>query len=130
MTDSIAHVLVVDDDNLLRRSLVDKLTDAGFRTAEAADGKTGLKIALETRPQVILLDQQMPDQTGIETLIQLRQNDDWGKNVEVIFATNLYEPRVINDAIEHGVHDYILKADVTLEQIVELVKKYIPLPSN
>ncbi len=129
MTDSIAQVLVVDDDNLLRRSLVDKLTEAGFRTAEASDGKTGLKIALETRPQLILLDQQMPDQTGIETLIQLRQ-DDWGKSVEVVFATNLYEPRVINDAIAHGVHDYILKADVTLEQIVELVKKYVPLPSN
>ena len=129
MTDTETHVLVVDDDNLLRRSLVDKLTDAGFHVAEAADGTNGLKMAMETRPQVILLDQQMPDMSGVETLKQLRQ-DEWGKNVEVIFATNLYDPRVINDAIAHGVHDYVLKADVTLEQIVDLVKKYVPLQPN
>jgi CheY-like chemotaxis protein len=128
MNDAVTHVLVIDDDDLLRRSLADKLGDAGFKVADAHDGESGLQIALETHPQLIFLDQQMPGLSGIDMLKELR-SDEWGKDVEVVFATNLYDPQIINEAIANGVHDYVLKADVTLEQIVELAKKYVPLES-
>src|SRR6478735_652711 len=118
MPNTQTHVLVIDDDDLLRRALSEKLSGAGFTVADAHDGESGLKAALETHPQLIFLDQQMPGMTGIELLQELR-NDEWGRDVEVVFATNLYDPQIINHAIVNGVHDYILKAEVTLDEIVE-----------
>jgi len=128
MSDKTTHILVIDDDDLLRRSLVDKLEGAGYTVSDAASGKAGLKAALELHPQLILLDYQMPEMTGIEVLKALRA-DEWGKKVEVIFATNFYDMGIVNDALANGVHDYILKADVSLDQIVELARKYVRIPT-
>lgn len=117
-------ILVVDDDDLLRKSLTDSLTEAGFKVIDAAGGRAGLAAALEHHPKLILLDYQMPDMNGTEVLTELR-NDDWGKAVEVIIATNIYEVAVVNAVLQQNVHDYVLKADVSLDQIVELAKKYV-----
>ena len=53
------------------------------------------------------------------------RNDDWGKTVEVVIATNIYDVDVVNAVLQQNVHDYVLKADVSLDQIVELAKKYV-----
>lgn len=117
-------ILVVDDDDLLRKSLTDSLMQAGFHVIDAAGGKTGLAAALEHHPKLILLDYQMPDMNGADVLTELR-NDDWGKTVEVVIATNIYDVNVVNAVLKQNVHDYVLKADVSLDQIVELAKKYV-----
>lgn len=117
-------ILVVDDDDLLRKSLTESLTEAGFKVIDAAGGQAGLTAALEHHPKLILLDYQMPDMNGTEVLTELR-NDDWGKTVEVIIATNIYDVAVVNSVLQQNVHDYVLKADVSLDQIVELAKKYV-----
>lgn len=117
-------ILVVDDDDLLRKSLTESLTEAGFTVIDAAGGQAGLTAALEHHPKLILLDYQMPDMNGTEVLTELR-NDDWGKTVEVIIATNIYDVAVVNSVLQQNVHDYVLKADVSLDQIVELAKKYV-----
>lgn len=121
-----ATVLVIDDDALLVQSLTDRLTDEGYNIETAKNGRDGLADALEYKPNLIILDYQMPDMNGLEVLKALRQ-DEWGKKVEVIFATNTYDMAVINEALSLGVHDYILKADTSLDQITDLVTRYAPL---
>lgn len=122
----IHTVLVIDDDNLLSRSISDSLTQAGYSVEVASKGQEGLTYALEHKPRLIILDYQMPDINGLEVLKALR-SDNWGKKVEVIFATNTYDMSVVNAALGLGVHDYVLKADTSLDQITELVRKYIPI---
>lgn len=117
-------ILVVDDDDLLRKSLTESLTQAGFNVIDAAGGQAGLSTALEHHPKLILLDYQMPDMNGADVLTELRK-DDWGKTVEVVIATNIYDVAVVNSVLQQNVHDYVLKADVSLDQIVELAKKYV-----
>lgn len=117
-------ILVVDDDNLLRNSLAESLKQAGFNVLEADGGKPGLAAALEHHPKLIILDYQMPDMNGAEVLVELRK-DEWGEKVEVIIATNIYDVTVVNTVLQQNVHDYVLKADVSLDQIVELAKKYV-----
>lgn len=117
-------ILVVDDDDLLRKSLSDSLAEAGYRVIDAAGGQAGLTAALEHHPKLIILDYQMPDMNGTEVLEELRK-DEWGKSVEVVIATNIYDVAVVNSVLQQNVHDYVLKADVSLEQIVELAKKYV-----
>jgi CheY-like chemotaxis protein len=118
------HILVIDDDDLLRRSLVESMKSAGYRVLDAKNGSDGLALALESHPEMIFLDYQMPGTNGVEVLTELRK-DDWGKKVEVVFATNVYDMAVVNEVLAMGVHDYILKADSSLEQIVDVAKKYV-----
>lgn len=117
-------ILVVDDDKTLSTTLSESLRAIGYSVATAPNGKTGLEMALSQYPNLIILDLQMPEMDGVEMLKVLRA-DDWGKNVPVILATNIYDVDAINQSMEMGVKDYILKADVSLDAIAERVKKYV-----
>ena len=59
---------------------------------------------------------------GITMLIKLRE-DTWGKNVPVIILTNLSDDEMVTRSIQNGVHDYLVKADWKLEDLVEKIKK-------
>lgn len=119
-------ILVIDDEPMLGRALSDRLTEEGYDVKTASGGHEGLALALELQPNLIFLDYKMPDMDGLEVLKALRA-DERGKKLEVAFATNTYDTVVINEALSLGVHDYILKADISLDLIAELARKYVPL---
>jgi DNA-binding response OmpR family regulator len=120
-------ILIVDDDAMVSHPLTIGLKEAGYEVAQLATGEAALSFATAQHPAVIMLDYSLPDINGIEVLRQLR-NDMWGKTVPVIFATNTYEVDVMNTVMELGVRDYVLKADMNLDEIVKLVGGYAPLP--
>lgn len=124
-TDTPASVLIIDDDKLLLASLAQALMGAGYRVIVSASGQDGLAHALKYRPDLILLDCQMPGMDGIETLEKLRQ-DDWGRDVNVIFSTNVGDFDIINKVMSHGVNTYILKSETSLDEIVSLVSQNLP----
>lgn len=82
-------VLIVEDDEAMRKALHMVLADAGLAVLEAKDGAAGLAVAFEGRPDLILLDILMPMMDGWEMLKQVREKDDWGKCVPVVVLTNL-----------------------------------------
>jgi len=123
MADTKHSVLVIDDDKLLLDSLSSALKDAGYDVFVATNGEEGIKLALEHKPGLTILDFQMPGLNGLEALKKLRE-DEWGKNASIIFATNTYDIDLINDVMANGVGEYILKSDTSLEQIVELVSRH------
>lgn len=120
----MATVLIIDDDNLLSNSEASALKDAGFVTQTASNGRVGLEIALAEHPDVILLDYQMPEMDGLETLAALRE-DEWGKTAKVVFATNVYDIEVINQVLSLGVPNYILKSDSSLDEIVATISSQV-----
>jgi DNA-binding response OmpR family regulator len=117
-------ILVIDDDENLTMVLVDKLNFSGFDADFASDGVQGLKKAVETKPDLILLDVVMPNMSGWETLEKLRV-DSWGEDVKVIMLTSLDKPESIAHATEQGITFYIVKTNFTLDQIVEKVKEVL-----
>ena len=68
-----AAVLVIDDDPDMRESLAMMLEDHGFRVLTANDGVRGLRVFREQRPAAVLTDIMMPEQDGIETILQIRR---------------------------------------------------------
>jgi two-component system cell cycle response regulator DivK len=68
-------ILIVDDNEQNRRLAREVLEFAGFRTLEAAGGVEGLSVAVEHRPDLILMDIRMPDMRGTEALRKLRQDE-------------------------------------------------------
>jgi len=126
MTAQSPTLLLVDDDELLRTSLATMLEAAGYTVHTASDGDEGAAKALELHPALVMVDYQMPRMNGLEAIKQLRA-DPWGATVPIIFATNVYDINIINTLLSLNVGDYLLKNDVTLDDIQAQIRKYVPI---
>ncbi len=119
-------ILAIDDDELLLGSIVQALEGAGFTVLQAKNGKEGLEMALQNHPDLILTDNLMPIVNGVDMVVGLRK-DEWGAKVPVIIMTNMYSAGMLNESLEAGVTDYIMKSDMTLDKIVGLVRTRLGL---
>ncbi len=115
-------ILIVEDDIPELNALRDKLINEGFSTFEAKNGEEGLGVALLQHPDLILLDIVMPVMDGITMLKKLRE-DEWGKGVKVIILTNLSDVEKVSEAIMQGSHDYLVKSDWKLEDVVIKIRE-------
>jgi DNA-binding NarL/FixJ family response regulator len=116
----VIRVLLVDDQTLVRqgiRSLLE-LTDDIRVVAEAADGDAAVRAALESRPEVVLLDVRMPKRSGIDVLRELRRA---GREVPAILLTTFSDDSVALEGVRAGARGFLLK-DVSLEQLTEAIR--------
>lgn len=100
--------LVVDDSRVVRKVACRILSDLGFATAEAEDGVTALESCRLNMPEVILLDSNMPNMTGIEFLRALRR-DRGGRKPIVVLCTTENDTAHITEAMGAGANEYIMK---------------------
>lgn len=114
-------ILIVEDEEAELRALKDKFQGEGFECLEAKDGREGLRVAVTSHPDLILLDLILPEMDGITMLKKLRE-DEWGKDVPVIILTNLSDDKTITEAIRSGIYSYLVKTDWRLEDVVKKVK--------
>lgn len=115
------RILVVEDEVVLRRALLKKLTIEGFMVLEATDGVEGLEIGLKEQPDLILLDIVMPKMDGL-TMLRILRKDEWGKTVPAIILTNLSEIGIFDEEGSEEDHDYLVKSDWKLEDVVLKIK--------
>ena len=101
-------VLVVDDDVTMRLLARETLEQAGFRVEEAADGGAGVAAFERLRPDIVLLDVQMPVLDGFGACAALRKLEG-GDHVPVLMMTGLDDSDSINRAYEVGATDFITK---------------------
>ncbi len=116
------HILVVDDDTLMRRSLSLQLVQAGYRTSTAAQAEDALLLAYRERPDLILMDIGLPGMDGLEALRQVQQEMD----VPVIFVTARRRELDTILGLELGADDYITKPfdpDVLLARIKAVLRR-------
>jgi two-component system, OmpR family, phosphate regulon response regulator OmpR len=102
-----AHILVVDDDERLRRLLVRYLTDHGFRVTAAADAAEARACLRSVRPDLMVLDVTMPGETGLDLVDDLRWNGDAELPVLLLTARGAPEDRIAG--FEAGADDYLGK---------------------
>lgn len=115
-------VLLVDDDQLIREAIKVALESTDIQVIEAVDGKAGLKEALESHPDLIVLDENMPEMNGQEVLENLR-NDSWGAQAQVIAFTINDDIEVMNKKLQAGITEYLDKSTVEPAQLAELIVK-------
>jgi DNA-binding response OmpR family regulator len=124
MKDIKKILLIVEDDLALSKALVNKFSAENFNILEAKNGEEGLEIALKDKPALILLDIVMPRMDGITMLKKLRE-DTRGKDIPVIFLTNLTDAEHSPGLIDENVVGYLVKTDWSLEDIVKKVKSIL-----
>jgi CheY-like chemotaxis protein len=114
-------ILVIDDESVLQKALGEFLSTQGYSALPALDGETGLALAKEKKPNLILLDLVMPKKNGFEVL-QLLKRDPTTKDIPIIVLTNLAEMADIDKAIELGATTYLVKSDYAMSDILEKIK--------
>lgn len=114
------RILIIEDDQLLLKMYKIKLSSEGFEVDTALDGIEGLKKLSEKIPDMILLDLMMPNMDGFEFLEIIRKNPAF-KEIPVVIFTNLGQERDLQRAKKIGVADYLIKADLTPQQVVDKI---------
>jgi DNA-binding response OmpR family regulator len=101
-------VLIVEDEEYIRRVLEYNLKLDGFEVHQASDGPNAIELAKELRPDVVLLDWMMPEMDGLEVLSRLKQ-DKMTENIPVFMLTAKGMMADIGRALCEGADDYITK---------------------
>lgn len=117
-------ILIIDDDAMLVDVWSIVLKKDGFEVVSAQTGKEGIEAARRDKPDFIMLDQIMPDIQGNEVL-RLLKEDPETLNIPVAMASNYSENDIIQDAIQKGAVDYILKYQIDPQDLVSKVKSLI-----
>ena len=116
------HILLVDDDALLRRSLDFNLNQAGYRVSTAANAEDALAVARRDRPDLVLLDIGLPGMDGLDALRALQEIAP----MPVIFLTARRRELDQVLGLELGADDYITKPfqlDVLLARIKAVLRR-------
>jgi two-component system nitrate/nitrite response regulator NarL len=109
------RVLLIDDHALVRKGLEALLQSRGIEIADAVgSGKEGIEKARALDPDIILLDVNMPEMSGVETLLKLREQ---GNNTPVLMLTMSREEKDLEGALRAGAQGYLLK-DMDPEELV------------
>ena len=117
-------ILFVEDERALQKTFKEILSKEGYEVISAFDGKTGLELAKAESPDLILLDLILPKLDGFEVLKRLKENEKT-KEIPVIVLTNLERLEDVEKAIELGAKTYLVKAQYTLEEVVEKIKNVL-----
>jgi two-component system, OmpR family, alkaline phosphatase synthesis response regulator PhoP len=124
MNTSHPKILLVEDEEILRRMYVKQLMAEGFDVVEAANGVLGLQLVKQEKPAVMLLDVMMPgDMNGFDVLEAVKRDEEI-KNIPVILLTNLNSEEQTAKSI--GAAGYFVKANTSLEELVGKIKALLP----
>lgn len=99
------HLLLIEDDTAIRTALIQALGERGHAVASAGDAMSGLRLALDDRPDLVVLDLGLPDVDGVEMLQMLRAVS----RVPVIVATARDAETEVVRLLDHGADDYVIK---------------------
>ena len=117
-------ILIVEDDDFLVQMYATKLEIENYVVFIATDGAKGLKMATKERPDLILLDLNLPIMDGFQVLEELKKNPET-KSIPVLVLTNYGQKEHIDRCLNLGAEDYLIKAHFVPSEVVERIKKII-----
>lgn len=123
MEENKKTVLVVEDNINLRTLIANKLELEGLEILVAETAQQGEKLIREKRPNLILLDIMLPGGMNGFDLLEMVKRDPILKTIPVIVLTNLNTEETT--AMKIGAIDYVVKADVSLDDIALKVKNHL-----
>ncbi len=120
MSDPTISVILADDHAVVRRGIRDFLTETGDIAviAEAGEGAHAYELVIQHHPDVVLLDVQMPNGSGIDVARKLRAER---RDLGILMLTAFDDPPYIKASIEAGANGYVLKSS-DADEIIQAVR--------
>jgi CheY-like chemotaxis protein len=125
------RILVIDDEQLLRSTVVMILTRAGFTVAEASDGQAGIAMFHKNPPDIVLTDIFMPNRDGIEIIKELKHSSPLTKIIAMTGGGKLRMMEIASAAQVLGA-DYVLDKPFDSESLLTAINAALvtPLPTR
>ena len=117
------NILIVEDDEFFLSLMAKDLLAQGFKVSKATSGADGIEKAKEDIPDLMLLDLLLPDSDGFEVISKLRAEPTTEK-IPVIVLSNLSQQDQIERALKLGANDFLIKSQITSEEVTDKVKEY------
>jgi two-component system cell cycle response regulator DivK len=121
-------VLIVEDNELNMKLFHDLLEAHGIKTVETRDGTQVVDLARQSKPDLILMDIQLPEVSGLEVTKWLK-NDDELRHIPVIAVTAFAMKGDEQKIREGGCEDYISKP-ISVSKFLEVIESYLKKPAN
>ncbi|MCB0263333.1 MAG: response regulator [Calditrichaeota bacterium] len=118
-------ILIVDDQLINRQILSRGLSDLGYKTAEAENGLVALAKMKRTKPDVVLMDIDMPELNGLETTRRIRTVPEW-QDTKVLMVTANDSVKKLKQALSCRVDDYIVKP-IKITDIDRRIRQHLNL---
>ncbi len=122
-------VLIIDDDQSMLQLWETVFKKEGLEVISISLPKVGIDEAKNQKPDIILVDQIMPDMKGND-LLKILKEDPATKIIPVAIVSNYNDENLMREAIEIGAVDYILKYQVTPQDLVAKIKALSRSPST
>lgn len=122
-------ILLVEDDEVLASVYRARLEMEGFEVEEVHDGEKALSVAINFRPDLILLDVMMPKINGFDVL-DILKNTPETMNMRIIMLTALSQEADRDRAEKLGVDDYLVKSQVVIADVIERVKHHLGIDDD
>lgn len=119
----MATILIIEDEAPIRENLHQLLRLEGYAVLEAADGVSGIEVALTSRPDLILCDILMPGVDGYGVLTELRGNLDMAAT-PFVFLTASANLEDRSQALKRGADDYLIKP-VRIDELLTAIKQQL-----
>ena len=113
-------ILIIEDSPYLAESLVDMMNIQGHESLVAPTGREGIKLALEEKPDLILLDIRLPDIDGYEVYQKIRE-DSWGKQASVMILTASESAKNVLKNIDLPPDKVLFKPEWSAADLVERI---------
>ena len=128
MNDSL-KVLLIEDEKEVAELYRLKLSLDGYNVFVAPDGESGLKKAIEEKPDLVFLDIKMPGMDGFEVLKHLRKNDVT-KKTPIVILSNFDEQEMIEKGLALGANEYLIKSQFNPSELSAKTKNWFKIRSN
>ncbi len=126
-SDQKIRVLMVEDDKFLRDLAAQKMIKENLDVTTAVDGEQGLALAEKNIPNIILLDILLPGIDGYEVLRRVRLNPALN-GTHVAMLSNFGQREDVERALKGGADHFLVKANFTLDEVVQEVKQIVAKP--
>lgn len=113
-------VLAIDDEQLVLLPLKKRLEELGYKVSTTTDANEGIGIFNRIKPDLVIVDINMPDVSGVEFINHIRINKN--SSTPIIVLSGNTSPNVITEVFKLGVNDYI-KKPTTLDEVCARIKR-------
>lgn len=128
MSQEPIKILIIEDNESYLTILSQKFSIEKYNVLTATDGPDGIQKAADNKPNIILIDLLLPKMNGIEVIEKIRQSDK-GKNLPLVILTNINpDDEILQRIMENKPAYYLIKPEVTLDDIVKKVKTILQIP--
>ncbi|MFA6094918.1 MAG: response regulator [Candidatus Paceibacterota bacterium] len=117
-------VVMVEDDKFLGSLVAKKLVAAGCDVKYVDNGEIAVATIEDVQPHVVLLDLLLPGMSGFDVLAKVKQNEKT-KQIPVILLSNLGEKKDIEQGIQLGAANFLIKATMTVDEILDEAAKVV-----